>query len=255
MPYRRLPKTDLARLTSLRKIVELENAGLDAVPINFRLLSQAKTYLNAFENLVSQYNETFEQQVSSSKEYQQKVRDARMYISHFIQVLNFAVQRREIKKETKELYKLDPDDFTVPDLTSDAALVEWGENIIKGEQERIANKGVPITYPTIARVKVFYDIFNDARISQKTRQTSTARTQQRVVKLRMEVDELILQIWDAVEQHYAHLLPYERYMACTRCGVIYYYRSREPKLTPKVDEDIRAAQAATLTIDFSDSEE
>ena len=68
------------------------------------------------------------------------------------------------------------------------------------------------------------------------------------------IDELIKEIWDSVEAHYADLLPYERYMACRQCGIIYYYRKREPELTPKVDKDIRDNIKSTLTLDFSESD-
>ena len=122
MPYRRLPKTDQARLKSLKKAIAMEKMPMNEIPVPFRLLTQAKAYLPVFETLVSQYNMTFETQVSESKKYQNMVKNARMYVSHFIQVLNFAVLRGEFKKDIKVLYGLDPDDFTVPDLTTDAAL-------------------------------------------------------------------------------------------------------------------------------------
>jgi hypothetical protein len=73
-----------------------------------------------------------------------------------------------------------------------------------------------------------------------------------VAEMREQVDELILQIWDAVEEKYANLLPYARYQACLNCGVIYYYRKGENHLTPKVDEDIQKAQDATLSILFEE---
>ena len=132
MPYRRLPKTDQARLKSLKKAIAMEKMPMNEIPVPFRLLTQAKAYLPVFETLVSQYNMTFETQVSESKKYQNMVKNARMYVSHFIQVLNFAVLRGEFKKDIKVLYGLDPDDFTVPDLTTDAALVVWGRKIIDG---------------------------------------------------------------------------------------------------------------------------
>lgn len=252
MPYRRLPKTDMSRLKSLRKAVELEKLPIDDVPISFRLLTQAKAYLPVFENLVQQYNMTFESRVTSNKSYQQVIKNARMYVSHFIQVLNFAVMRGEIKKDAKLLYKLDPTDYTVPDLSTDDGLAEWGRNIITGEQERIAAGGTPLSYPTIAKVKVHYDIFMDRRMSQNTHRQSTSRNHQRVTEMREQVDELILQIWDAVEAYYAELLPYAKYSACKKCGIIYYYRTGEAKLTPKTDEDIIKAKEATLEMKFGD---
>ena len=252
MPYRRLPKTDQARLKSLKKAIAMERMPMSEIPVPFRLLTQAKAYLPVFETLVNQYNMTFETQVTESKKYQNMLKNARMYVSHFIQVLNFAVLRGEFKKDIKVLYGLDPDDYTVPDLTTDAALVVWGRKIIDGEQERVAQGGAPLAYPTIAKVRVHYDIFCEHHTSRKTYQQSTNRNQQRVAEMRDQVDELILQIWDAIEATYVDLLPYARYQACTKCGVIYYYRKGEKHLTPKIDEDIEKAQAATLSLSFEE---
>lgn len=254
MPYRRLPKTDQARIKSLEKAIELEQMDMNEIPVPFRLLNEAKTQLPLFKNLVQLYNSAFEAQVADSRKYQTNIRNARMYISHFIQVLNLAVVRNEIKKEHKLLYKLSPDDNTVPDLTSETSVLEWGQNIIDGEQERVNQGGIRLQNPNIAKVQVYYDIFKESKVSQKIRQQSTARTLQNVASMRDRIDELIKEIWDSVEAHYADLLPYERYMACRQCGIIYYYRKREPELTPKVDKDIRDNIKSTLTLDFSESD-
>lgn len=252
MPYRRLPKTDQARLKSLQKAIELENLELDKMPISLKLLSQAKAYYNAFSMLVGEYNQTFGSQVEWNKKYQSAAKNVKMYISHFIQVLNFAVIRGDLKKNVKEYYKLNTEDNTVPDLTSDTALIEWGRNIIDGEQERVSHGGVPLSFPSAAKLTVFYDIFYDLNVSQKIRQKSTSRNQQKVAEMRDQVDELILQIWDSIEAYYENLLPYERYITCQKCGVIYYYRNKEEHLTPEIDKEILEKKAAQPKIIFED---
>lgn len=250
MPYRRLPKTDNARLVSLRKTVAMEQWPIDQLPISARLLTQAKAYLPVFDGLVQQYNMTYESRVDSNKSYKKSIRQVRMYISHFIQVLNMAVMRGEIKKESKEYYQLIPEDYTIPDLSTEESLVEWGRNVIEGEQARIANGGIPLSFPTIAKVKVYYDIFLERYQSQQTHRQSTSRNHLRVYEMREEVDELILQIWDAIEAYYADLLPYAKYVACKKAGVIYYYRTGERHLSPRTDELIIEDQKSTLLIDF-----
>lgn len=252
MPYRRLPKTDNARLVSLRKIVDMENWPINELPISPRLLQQSKAYLPVFDTLVQQYNITFESRVHSNKKYQGIVRNARMYISHFIQVLNMTVMRGELKKEVKEYYQLDPDDFTVPDISTEEGIAVWGKNLFEGEQMRIANGGLPMSYPTAAKVKVYYDIFMDSYQSQQTHRQSTERNHGRVFQMRDQIDELILRVWDSIEEYYADLLPYARYTACKKAGVIYYYRTGERHLSPRTDERIIEEREATLTLDFGD---
>ena len=45
MPYRRLPKTDQARLKSLKKAIAMERMPMNEIPVPLRLLTQAKAYL------------------------------------------------------------------------------------------------------------------------------------------------------------------------------------------------------------------
>lgn len=250
MPYRRLPKTDNARLVSLRKIVAMESWPINELPISTRLLQQAKAYLPVFDTLVQQYNMTFESRVESNKKYQVIIRNARMYVSHFIQVLNMAIMRGELKKEVKEYYQLIPEDYTIPDISTEEGIAEWGRNIIEGEQQRIENGGLPLQYPNIAKVKIYYDLFMESYQSQQTHRQSTSRNHKRVFVMRDQIDELILSIWDSIEEHYANLLPYARYTSCKKAGVIYYYRTGEKHLSPRTDELIVENREATLTIDF-----
>lgn len=255
MPYRRLPKTDQARIKTLEKAIEMERWDIAQIPIPFKLLNEAKTRLPLFKSLVQQYNFTFEQQVEDNKKFQIFVRNARMYISHFIQVLNFTVIRGEIKKENKLFYRLEMDDHTVPDLSTETSLLILGKNIIEGEEERVRQGGIPLQFPNIAKVKVHYHIFKECKVNQHIRKGSTSRNWHNVVNMREKIDEIIKEIWDIVEAKYADMLPYERNMACKKCGVIYYYRRREARLTTKVDDDINRNIAATLTLDFQSTEE
>ncbi len=254
MPYRRLPKTDQARIKSLEKAIEMECWEMSKIPVSFKILGEAKALLPIFKSNVQQYNQTFDKQVEENRKYQIFVRNARMYISHFIQVLNFTVIRGELKKENKLFYKLEMDDHTVPDLATENSLLIWGKNIIEGEEERVRQGGIPLQNPNIAKVKVHYHIFRDTKVNQHIRKGSTSRNWQNVVDMRDKIDAIIKEIWDAVEEKYADLLPYERNEACTKCGVIYYYRKGEKKLTLKVDKDIRENEAATITMDFKNPE-
>ena len=94
--------------------------------LQYKTLSEAQRFLMQFENTVMQYHENFRTKVSANKQYRKVVQNARMYISHFIQVLNLAVIRGEIKAEQKELYGLDPNNHIVPDLSSEEDLLVWG---------------------------------------------------------------------------------------------------------------------------------
>lgn len=235
MPYRRLPNTDQARLRALEHIIDIDLFATGELPVSYKLLNDVRVNYPLFLNLVQLYNQTFENQVSANKKYQHIVKNARLYISHFIQVLNLAVIRGEIKKDHKRFYKLDPENFTLPDLNNEQAITDWGRNIIEGENERMRNGGAPLQNPSIAKVKVHYDIFREYKNSQKVHQSSTTRTLENVMEMRIKVDQLIREIWDSVEKAYAPLPPYTRQKNCEKCGVVYYLRKGEKPLTAADD--------------------
>lgn len=236
MPYRRLPNTDQARLRALRTALqqaEKQNFG-DQV-IVYKTLNEAKSYLGIFEKQLSQYQQTLDSQVSANKRYQQIVHNARLYISHFIQVLNLSVIRGDIKKDHKLFYQLDPSVHTVPDLSTEAALLQWGKCVVDGENERIRNGGLPIYNPAIAKVKVHYEVFKEYKSTQKLYQSTTNRNWEDLVNLRVKGDAIILEIWNQVEANFKDEPPYSRLLKCQAFGLIYYYRKGEALLTKAND--------------------
>jgi hypothetical protein len=255
MPYRRLPKTDQARLHALQRAVQQAgNAAYNDQAINYRTLSEAQRFLMQFENQVAQYHANFDSKVSANRQYRHRVRNARMYISHFIQVLNLSVIRGEIKRQQKELYKLDPKSNSLPDLTTEEGLLEWGKNIIDGEQQRTAAGGFAIYNPAINKVKVHYEIFKEDYTSHLLHKKKHTRVYEDTEVLRKTADEIILSIWDQVEAFYKDELPYAKLQKCQAYGMIYYYRKGEAKLTPQTDEQIRTNRLMQTTLQL-DSEE
>ena len=223
MPYRRLPKTDQARLHALQRAVQqAANAPYNEQVINYRTLSEAQRFLMQYENQVAQYHANFDSKVSANRQYRHRVRNARMYISHFIQVLNLAVIRGEIKRSQKELYKLDPKSNALPDLTTEEGLIEWGQNIIDGEQQRTAAGGFPIYNPAINKVKVHYEMFKEDYTSHLLHKKTHSRVFEDTETMRKQVDEIILSIWDQVETFYKDELPYAKLQKCQAYGMIYY---------------------------------
>lgn len=251
MPYRRLPSTDQARLSALQRAVQAANeADFMEQVISYRTLNEAQKFLMQFEAQVSQYHDNFRGKVSANKQYRHYVQNARMYISHFIQVLNMAVIRGEIKKEHKELYKLDPNSHILPDLSSEEDLIVWGQNIIDGEQERVRMGGFPIYNPAINKVKVYYDIFKEHLANQRMHRKTTDRVYGNLEMLRKEADAIILDIWNQVEEFYKERLPYARLRCCQNYGLIYYYRNGETRLTAETDKKIEQQKAREKTLDL-----
>lgn len=229
MPYRRLPNTDQARIRALRTAVAKGDASDSRdLPFSLKTLSEARSFLRKFELAQLYYSQCFENQSVASRKHQGNVKTARLFLSHFIQVFQMSVIRGEIRESQRKLYGLATNDCNVPDLASEAALIEWGGKVIEGERKRTSQGGIPIYNPTIAKVRVHYDIFADGYERQKGYQLLTARSLENLTAMRPRADELILDIWNQVEAHMQTVVPNEtRLNKCRDCGLIYYYRTGE----------------------------
>ena len=229
MPYRRLPNTDAARIRALKAALKKgQYLEIDTIAYPFALKQKIEFFLPKFEVAITNSKLAKEKQFDNSQKFSEYTKKARLYISHFIQVLNLAVLRDEIKVAHKELYGL-PASNTVPDLLSEASLVEWGKKIIAGEQNRISNGGGnPIYCPSIALVKVNYENFKENYTRQKQFQNNSARESGNVAQYRNDADALILEVWNEVERYFEGVKDEEekRYM-CEEYGLVYVFRRGE----------------------------
>jgi hypothetical protein len=228
MPYRRLPNTDIARLKAMKTALE---KGEDIPPFKLAYsqicLQQLKQFCPQFENILNQQRLSYDAQILKSKDYSNITRKARLYISHFLQVLNLAILRGDLPPTARKFYNLKENDTRIPTLTADSDLVYWGEKIIKGEADRIASGGNPMTNPTSALVRVRYEQFIDALRYQKTLQNATGYASDKISGMRAEADTLIHRIWDEVEATF-ELLPEEsRRDKAAYYGIAYVMRTGE----------------------------
>lgn len=229
MPYRRLPNTDSARVRALKTAIEKKRFYLGGKVFSFEI-TKLEASLRNLETPYMHYKRSLETQVKASQKLQKLTRDARMYVSHFIQVLNLCIMRNEIKPSVKKLYKLAEDNYAVPELTTNEALLEVGKNIIEGEQARLLEGGTPIYNPSIARVNVAYSQFKDAYIAQKQFQSTTNYHLEELSAQRDKADEIIKELWDQIEAFFADKPEKERLASCREFGVIYYYRKGEKNI-------------------------
>ena len=226
MPYRRLPNTDQARLRALQTAVAMgQKLEPDELAFSAKSLNRLRSFFTNFETTLIHHKLARTQQEKSSNAYLQTVKKARLYLSHFIQVLNFAIQRGDMKPNIREFYGFS--DKKSPSLILDSEVLEWGKKIIEGEHQRINHGGNPLYNPSIAVVKVKFDQFMDAYHFQKTLQNNTTRWTTKVAELRPEADEIILDIWNEVEESYSSLQDEVKREKATVYGLIYVYRPME----------------------------
>jgi hypothetical protein len=138
-----------------------------------------------------------------------------------------AIFRGDLPAETRAFYGLATDESTVPSFTTENELMNWGRRIIEGEEFRIKKGGSPITNPTIAVVKVRFENFIEALTYHNTLAKKTIGYTEKNYKLRKEADEIILQLWNEVENTHNALPEEIRKSLSEEYGLVYFYRKGE----------------------------
>jgi len=228
MPYRRLPNTDSARLKSLKSAY---SKGKDLPP--FKLAFSANSFrkingvLPLFEGAIYEHKNSLNLQAEKNKEYQKRLKKVRLYISHFIQVVNMAITRGELNAETRQYFGFDESERKLPSLSSEEEVIEWGSKLIDGEKKRRDKGKNPITNPTIAVLKVHFDKFMEYHHYQKSLKDRSHRAQEQLNEKRSQVDSVIQQIWNEVEKTYEDLPEEMRREKATEYGLVYVFRKNE----------------------------
>ncbi|MFA5818616.1 MAG: hypothetical protein WC854_05000 [Bacteroidales bacterium] len=228
MPYRRLPNTDTARIKAMRIALE---KGKELPPhklaFSSKTIVRLQKFLPQFEYSIKLYRQSLSSQNKKSKDYNEILRKARIYLTHFIRVMNMAIFRGDLPAETRAHYGLAADESTVPSLNTENELMSWGKRIIEGEEFRIRKGGSPITNPTIAVVKVRFENFIEAWNYHNALAKKTFDYIEKNNNLRKEADDIILQLWNEVERTHSTLPEDKRKIRSEDYGLVYFYRKNE----------------------------
>ncbi|MEZ5000750.1 MAG: hypothetical protein R2744_09880 [Bacteroidales bacterium] len=210
---------------------EALNQGKELPP--FKLAYSSKTFvrlqgfLPSFEHIYKLQRQSLNTQVESNREYQEVTKKARLYLSHFIRVMNMAVQRGDIRKDSYDFFGITGESGPLPSLNTEKEMVYWGEKIIEGEAKRLRAGRTPISNPTIAVVKVHFEKFKDALQFQKTLHKRTGDYSSKIAEMRREADEIILSVWNEVEESVAKLSEEKRRVEAEKYGLVYVFRKHE----------------------------
>lgn len=230
MPYRRLPNTDTARIRAMRTALE---KGKEQPPykvsISAKTIVKLQKFLPQFEHHIHLHRQSLASQNKKGKDYSDMLRKAKIYLTHFIKVMNMAIHRGDLPAETRAYFGLAIDDSNVPSLNTENELMTWGRRIIEGEEFRIRKGGSPITNPTIAVVKVRFENFLESWTFNNTLSRRTSDLAGKIAGLRKEADEIILHLWNEVEAAHSKLEEDVRKSSNEEYGLVYFYRKGELK--------------------------
>ena len=230
MPYRRLPTTDKARLRALEAALETASENdLENLAFSQPILEELKLVKMNFENALKQYEADARLQTKKSTHYKAAFEKAYLYVSHFIQVIYMNIERGELKKEVLQHYELNDLDGKIPPLKREKDLIEWGNRLIAGEQNRKQNGGSPIYNPSIALVKVNVENFREVAIYQNTLKKNTVRTYEKLKEQRNITNEFISRMWNEIEENVDRDSAKHKRQLAQEYGLVYIFRRKEKK--------------------------
>ncbi|MBN2663033.1 MAG: hypothetical protein JXR68_05240 [Bacteroidales bacterium] len=231
MPYRRLPNTDKARIRALQKAIDgYENAKNGRNVLSPKTIYEIKLKLTEFNAEVEAYNQAFLIQTENQKKHKEIYQSCKLYVSHFIQVMNFAIIRGEFNKKIRKFYQLKINSSNLPTFNTEKQLILWTEKIIEGEEKRISEGGKSIENPSLYKLRINFEAFKDSINYQKNLQNKTNYAQSRLVNMRPGVDLIIKELWDEIETFFEKYPPLIRREKAKVFGIIYIYRKNEEKI-------------------------
>jgi hypothetical protein len=200
MPSRRLPQTDDQRSTALQVCnVKYQNT---AAPLRLISATQFTTLggvLSPWRGAREALGPLLATQTAATATAQSALTTCVRVISHFIQVLNFAIERGTLTPSARAFYELPISHAEVPDMNTAEETLLWAARLATGETARIGAGGPALAWPAIAEVNTAANALQSALTAQSTAKDAYDLAQEIVSDQRPTVDPFIKDLWDTIE--------------------------------------------------------
>lgn len=236
-----IPHSELAVAEALKK---MNNRVLITPPANMPLsggvLSRLSTFITDYDTKFPIRNLAAKNQVNKTHDKNVYLISLQRYTADFIDELNKLI-RRNVQPITngfhpsaRKYYNLPIDNGNLPDLTTEAKLLYWAEQIINGEPLRIADGGTPITSPTWQQIKTLFDGLN-TRIAELGELKEIAKEAQKdVTKTIKEGVKIYLSGRDDLEYYYREKEDSEKRSILENWGILYKTIGTDPNVVGTV---------------------
>ena len=141
--------------------------------------------------------------------------------SHFIQVLNLAIERGVLPASVRAYYELPVSQAEVPLMNTAADALQWADKLSAGEIQRIAAGGLALAWPTIGQVDAAAGELQANENLQSTAKDAYDLAQEAVADQRPAVDDLIKDLWDTIEFNLRTEEPSSLRRKAREWGVVY----------------------------------
>lgn len=224
---RRLPNSTPTRLAALRRAHSKLHSNPSGGPfLTPKTIMRLDALLPLYSAAALLINVEKARSVGYTKIKNEAQDECRVYVSHFLQNIIMATQRKLFKPEVLVYYEISVSHPVLPALATEQEVISAAKEAINGETARIAAGGTPMTMPSLSEVQQRFDDFKAALAQQSTQADALDIAQEKRDALNPEADRVIKKIWDEIETHYNEE-PRESMRANAReWGIIYVSDTR-----------------------------
>ena len=229
---RKLPDSNIGR----RQALNTAKGKMDSLDAADNILT-AKTTDRLNIN-VDKYNTAFTDIAAALVLYYDAIEKARSqrlllrkWVKNYFASLKLFINAGEILPSARAFYELGVTNTRQPNISSDEKLLAVAAKVISGDFNRRAKGGVALNTPTIEE---FTDIYNTAKpiiMAISNTRTALKNEQRKLRKLKEEVDDVIVHIWDEIEAEYSKNTPSSRRTLCRQWGAKFITKGVESVVT------------------------
>ena len=233
MPSRRIPQSHIARRKAIRRAFN-KGKNLSPTARPFPAAVWEKLDLANATSLASRYFAALKGVDSSERALGTATEAVELTfpkltrcISHFFQVLDFAIEREIWPPSVREYHGRDKSTAKLPPLDTHDDAIEHATAIIDGEGRRQTDDGSGhkvMALPDISEVTTNRDAFVTARDNQSPHKDALVLAQAAVEALMsgdLGVTRLIEDLYDETEHTYRHLEDAPKRTICHEWGILY----------------------------------
>lgn len=199
MPQFRLPGSDQIRLNALTTLLMASRNSVKPDDyISLQNLEKAAQYAQWVEKVIEHNALNMKLRLQYEKDFSQLYEKSRLFVLHYLQAVNMAIEREEIPVSIRKYYKLDVETGKLPNIRHEDELISVAATLFDGDARRMAEGGKYFTNPTIGMVKVWYDKFYEAWLNRRNMVFVKTGEIENVAAIRNEIDAFVGEVWAEV---------------------------------------------------------
>ena len=204
--HRRNAQSNETRLRALKTaVLKLETTPREHWLIDEELANQVIANRDLFDQLLDDRDRYFLHRVEANRERVGLRKKARLVQNHFLQSMHNAVERGVLEARNRVYFKIRSAETHTTVPQDDEAVITWGQNLVKGESERRADRLPELIFPPIDEVEDALEVFRVSRTKAIRIGGTYKRKQQEVVAMVTKLNDFLPYLWDRLESELREL--------------------------------------------------